>query len=188
MDDSCLRAKEEISKKTRPLGSLAVCARSLNGTKSASRLTTLTIFRDLQRRTCERIASMKNLRTHIYPHLVIVLLCFGIGAHCAAQQSQTGQINGHVVDITGAVIPRASVFVRRNMPSDESVRLVGHTDLNGDFELVLPEGGYDVLVASPGFAAGVQTVPIVHGKKRRFEWKLKELGCDFPGVNCDTFQ
>ena len=90
--------------------------------------------------------------------------------------------------MVGAVIPRASVFVRKNSPSEDNVRVVAHTDIHGDFELLLPEGGYDVLVTSAGFAAVVQTIPVFPGKTRKVQWKLRVLDCDFPGMNCDTFQ
>jgi hypothetical protein len=97
-------------------------------------------------------------------------------------------ISGHVADTEGATIKGASVFVRRNIPSEETIRLLVHTDIHGDFNLVLPEGGYDVLVTSPGFAAAVETVPVLAGKAKKSQWKLKSLNCDFPGMNCDTFQ
>ena len=119
--------------------------------------------------------------------IAIVMVCFGTFAHTSAQQPQTGQISGHVVDVMGASIKGASVFVRRNTPPDEAIKLLTHTDIRGDFTLVLPEGGYDVLVTSPGFAANVETVPVLARKTRKVQWKLKVLNCDFPGVNCDTF-
>jgi hypothetical protein len=109
-------------------------------------------------------------------------------AQSPAKQPSAGVISGHVVDAVGAVIPKASVFVRRSSPPEEIVRLATHTDANGDFTLVLPDGGYDLLVTSPGFVAAVQTVPVFHGKKRRTQWKLKIVPCDFPGTVCDTFQ
>jgi Carboxypeptidase regulatory-like domain len=118
----------------------------------------------------------------------IMMVCFGILAHSSAQQPKTGQISGHVVDVVGATIKGASVFIRRNTPPDEKVELLTHTDIHGDFTLVLPEGGYDVLVTSPGFAANVETVPVFAGKTKKVQWKLKVLNCNFPGMNCDTFQ
>ncbi len=66
--------------------------------------------------------------------------------------------------------------------------MAAHTDLSGDFVLPLEEGGYDILVTAPGFAAGVQTISVATGKTRQVEWKLKALACNFPGMNCDTFQ
>jgi hypothetical protein len=120
----------------------------------------------------------------------IATIVFGIisFAHLSAQQPKTGRINGHVVDSVGATIKGASVFVRRHGSTEDDLKAVTHTDINGDFMLVLPEGGYDVLVTSPAFVAGVQTIPILPGKTKRAQWKLRVLGCDFPGMNCDTFQ
>lgn len=65
---------------------------------------------------------------------------------------------------------------------------MAHTDINGNFKLVLPVGGYDVLVTAPGFASGVETVAVPAGKTKKTGWKLKVLDCSFPGMNCDTFQ
>ena len=121
-------------------------------------------------------------------HLTVAVVCVVNAAHSLAQQPKTGQISGHVVDVVGATIKGASVFVRRNVPPEESIRLLMHTDIHGDFKLVLPEGGYDVLVTSPGFAAGVETVPVLAGRIKKLQWKLKPLDCSFPGMNCDTFE
>jgi len=99
-----------------------------------------------------------------------------------------GRISGHVVDSAGAIIQVASVFVRRTIPPEENIRLLAHTDTHGDFKLMLPEGGYDVLVASPGFASGFKTVPVLTEKEKKMVWKLGPLDCSFPGINCDTFR
>jgi hypothetical protein len=115
-------------------------------------------------------------------------ICFGLPAQVLGQGPQTGHITGHVVDAVGASIKGASVFVRRNTPSADEIKLLTHTDVNGDFTLLLPEGGYDVLVASPGFAANVQTVATTDRKSRTLLWRLKVLDCTFPGMNCDTFR
>jgi hypothetical protein len=106
----------------------------------------------------------------------------------SAQQHPSGQISGHVVDVVGATIRGASVYVRRNSPPDDEIRLLTHTDIRGDFKLELPEGGYDVLVTSPGFAANVETIPVSAKQTRQVRWQLKALNCNFPGMNCDTFQ
>jgi hypothetical protein len=121
--------------------------------------------------------------------IVVAVSLFGlVMISTSAQGPTTGQISGHVVDAMGAIIKGASVFVRKNSPSEEDVKLVTHTDIHGDFLILLPKGGYDVLVTSPGFVSGVETIPIFPGKVRKVQWKLKVLGCDFPGMNCDTFR
>ena len=122
--------------------------------------------------------------------IAVAMIFFGLMmvATSSAQGPTTGQISGHVVDAMGATIKGASVFVRKNSPSEDSVKLVAHTDIHGDFLLLLPKGGYDVLVTSPGFVSGVETIPIFAGKTRKVQWKLKVFGCDFPDMNCDTFR
>jgi hypothetical protein len=135
------------------------------------------------------MAGMKSWLTRNHYVIATAMFCFGTLAHSSAQQPQTGQISGHVVDVVGATIKGASIFVRRNTtPSEESIKLLTRTDIHGDFTLVLPEGGYDVLVTSPGFAANVETVPVFARKTKKVLWKLKVLDCNFPGMNCDTFQ
>ena len=131
---------------------------------------------------------MKNKGIGLCARLAVAVIYMLSISHSLAQQPKTGQITGHVVDPAGAAIERASVFVRRSIPPEENVRLLTHTDIRGDFELVLPEGGYDVLVTSAGFASGFETVPVFVGKDKRIEWKLKPFDCNFPGINCDTFQ
>ena len=131
---------------------------------------------------------MKHSWIGMCARLMVAVVCLVNAAHLLAQQPKTGLIRGHVVDVVGATIKGASVFIRRNIPPEENLRLQMRTDIHGDFTLVLPEGGYDVLVTSPGFAAGVETVPVFAGATKKVQWKLKPLDCSFPGMNCDTFQ
>jgi hypothetical protein len=121
-------------------------------------------------------------------YVVAAMLCLAAIARPSAQRPKEGNIKGHVLDVVGASIAGASVFVGRHVPSEESVTLVTHTDSKGDFQLPLAEGGYDVLVVSPGFASAVQTVAVLAGRTEKTEWRLKALDCDFPGMNCDTFR
>src|ERR1700679_413421 len=113
--------------------------------------------------------------------VVLIIVCglMTIGPS-AAQRTTTGQISGYVTDTTGAVIARASVFVHKHSPSEDEVKLISHTDSNGEFVLTLPEGGYDILVTSPDFSAEVETVSILSGKTKKLQWKLKVVGWDFP--------
>jgi hypothetical protein len=109
-------------------------------------------------------------------------------APSSAQQPKAGLIMGHVVDSAGATVGGAAVFVHINSPRNDDLQLVAHTNARGDFVLQLPAGGYDVLVTSPSFAAGVETVPVSPGKTKKIQWKLSVLGCDFPGMNCDSVE
>lgn len=120
--------------------------------------------------------------------LSIAALLVAVGAlmPLIAQTEPTGTLRGHVFDSEGAAIARAKVYVRVRMPDQDAIRLMTRTDLKGDFQLVVLAGAYDVLVTSEGFAAKVESVGIVAGKTTKTQWKMAVLGCDFPGVNCDT--
>ena len=120
--------------------------------------------------------------------IAVILFALVMAENHSAQQPVTGQIRGHVIDSVGATIKGASVFIHRNNSEEGNVRLSAHTDIHGDFVLVLPEGGYDVFITSPGFISAVKTAPVWRGKTQKLEWRLKALGCDFPGMNCDTFR
>ena len=136
----------------------------------------------------ERMSGMKHRRIRMCVRFVVAVVCAVNAAHLLAQQPKTGQISGQALDVVGATIKGTSVFVRRNFPPEEDVRLLAHADIHGDFMLVLPAGGYDVLVTSPGFAAAVKTVAVLAGRTVKMQWRLRTLDCNFPGMNCDTFQ
>ncbi len=55
-----------------------------------------------------------------------------------------------------------------------------HTDIHGDFKLVLPEGGYDVFVTSPGFAAGSRDGSCLVQKNKKGTVEAKTFGLQFP--------
>lgn len=137
---------------------------------------------------CESIAGMNDWR--MSKRIAIAVIFFGLMMiePSSSQRPASGQISGHVVDTVGATIKGANVFLHKRSLLEDSVSLVAHTDIHGDFVLLLPEGGYDVLITSPAFVAEVQTIPVFPGKTRKVQWKLKALDCDFPGMNCDTFQ
>ena len=118
----------------------------------------------------------------------IAVVCCGISVCAAGQQRETGEVHGHVVDQVGATVRGSKVFVHTRTASEESFKIVTHSDANGNFTLVLSEGGYDVLVESPGFKAIVETVAVRVRKSTKVQFELKALDCSFPGINCDTFQ
>jgi hypothetical protein len=118
----------------------------------------------------------------------VVILCIVFAGRLAGQSGDAlGRISGHVGDTVGAVIPRASVFVHPYANADE-VNLTTHTDIHGDFVLALPAGAYDILITSAGFESKLQIVVVQPGKTSKLQWKLIAHPCDFPGVNCDSFQ
>ena len=130
-----------------------------------------------------------NERSNIwrmFPVMVVVGIVLVVTSQ--AQKARTGSISGHVVDSVGATINGATIFVHKQASSETTLEVAAHTDIKGNFTLELPEGGYDVLVTASGFTAGVQTVPVRPGKTKAVTWALQALGCDFPTMNCDTFQ
>jgi hypothetical protein len=122
--------------------------------------------------------------------LIFAVAMSGIGVVGAslrtpAEELQPVRIDGHVADAVGAAIGSADIFVRRNTPPEAVVKLMTHTDKNGDFTLRVLTGGYDILVTAPGFASSVKTVAAISGKANKTTWKLTALPCDIPGMNCD---
>jgi hypothetical protein len=133
----------------------------------------------------ERIDMAKYLR------IWISCLCFMSAAQLIGQpRTESGHVRGYVVDPVGAGIGNASIFVRRymSMSAAEKVELVDHSDQFGKFELILPAGAYDILIASPGFESKMQMVIVRTGENTNLKWKLIPHRCDFPGMNCDTVQ
>jgi hypothetical protein len=104
--------------------------------------------------------------------IMIALVSFEPVSILSGQQAQTGRITGHV-DVVGATIKDASVFVREHTASDTDRKLLTHTDIKGDFMLDLPDGGYDVLVTSPGFAASVKTIGVTSRAPRQASVEAK---------------
>jgi len=107
--------------------------------------------------------------------------------YLAQAPARPGTVRGHIVDPVGAVIPRANIFVHASYGADK-VEYMAASDQQGNFVLTLQPGGYDILVTSPGFEASVQTIGVRAGHTEETRWKLKPHSCEFPGVNCDTFQ
>ena len=128
------------------------------------------------------------MRTRHTSWLAVAVTWLLIGNSSMATPPKQGHIHGSVLDEVGATISGASVYVHNVKALGEDIKLATHTDVHGVFDLVLPEGGYDVLVVSPSFSASVKSVPVREGKTARIEYKLKVLDCSFPSMNCDTFQ
>jgi hypothetical protein len=114
---------------------------------------------------------MKSVRLSWWARIAVLLFLGATPiAHTSAQQHGSGQLRDHVVDSEGATFKGALVLVHKQGSGEDNLRVAAHTDRSGDFVLPLEEGGYDILVTAPGFAAAVQTIPVA------------------PGMNCDTFQ
>jgi hypothetical protein len=89
--------------------------------------------------------------------LVVYLLALGIQAY-AQSSSNSGSINGTVLDPTGAVVPSATVEIHNPVSHfDRSTT----TDTSGNFNLPnIPFNPYHMTVTAAGFAQGGQDVEI----------------------------
>jgi len=69
-------------------------------------------------------------------------------------QTETGQINGRVIDPNGALVPNASVMIRS---VDTGIETTATTGSEGTYAVAnLKPGLYDVTVNTSGFAATTQ--------------------------------
>ncbi|MEO6923780.1 MAG: carboxypeptidase-like regulatory domain-containing protein, partial [Bryocella sp.] len=81
---------------------------------------------------------------------------------------------GAVADPSGAMIPRAVVHVeRRGAGSINSATWNSRTNSYGDYDVVLPEGIYEVTITANGFVPFVRTVTLAHpGSRVRLDVSL----------------
>ena len=85
--------------------------------------------------------------------LVLLLVCPALAAGQAVSAT-TGAINGKVTDVSGAVMPGATVTVRS--PSMQGVR-TGVTAADGAYRFpALPPGDYKITYELPGFATVIR--------------------------------
>ena len=84
------------------------------------------------------------------------LLTFTLGASSAMHaQGTTATLGGVVTDVTGAIIPNASVVLSNKATSDKRQ---GKSNGSGVFNFSgVPVGDYDVAISAPGFVGFTQT-------------------------------
>jgi Fe(3+) dicitrate transport protein len=103
--------------------------------------------------------------------LILALLSFGLSEVPAAAQGGTASLTGQVTDPTGAVVPQASIAIRRSATGFE--RRV-ETDSEGAFAIAeLMPGDYEVAATSAGFAVAVQRVSLRSGETGRVPFQLR---------------
>jgi len=91
----------------------------------------------------------------------IVLLCAVVFSVCLIAQAPTGQVNGTVVDETGAVIPSATLTLT-SKETGATRKLTSGGD--GIFSFPsLQAGAYEIRVEAPGFRTVVQPVTVQTG-------------------------
>lgn len=98
---------------------------------------------------------------------VLVLLIVTISVVLIVQGSaaeETGKLQGRIVDAMGAVIEKAPVTIRSSKGRHEIV-----TDQNGEFEIGLPPGIYEIRTEKmPGFLRSKYLkLRVRHGRERR---------------------
>ncbi len=90
--------------------------------------------------------------------LVAVLVCVAVGLVNAQSGSNSGSINGTVLDPTGAVVPSAAVEIHNPVSHFD---LSTTTDKSGNFSLPnIPFNPYHMTVTATGFAPNAQDVDI----------------------------
>ena len=91
-----------------------------------------------------------------------------------AAQGGTAVLVGQVLDQSGAIVPKASIAVRRASAGDER-----HVAASGDGTFTVGElapGDYELTATSDGFAVTVQRVSVRAGETRRFALQLRVGG------------
>jgi Fe(3+) dicitrate transport protein len=102
---------------------------------------------------------------------VLTLLAW---VHCTipgAAQSRNATLTGQVLDQTGAVVPQASIIVRRPSVGFERRSVVG-----GDGTFVFSEllpGDYEVTASGDGFSVTVQRITLREGQSARLPLQLR---------------
>jgi hypothetical protein len=94
----------------------------------------------------------------------------------------TRQIQGQLLDSEGAVIPRASIRVLKEITRDTVQRAQSDEDGRFTIDGLAPES-YLLAISAPGFAE--KLVEPSSGAPQVI--RLAILDCDAPGVNCDIF-
>ena len=105
-----------------------------------------------------------SYRSFISAFIVLFVGVFGLAAAEAQVDPRAASLTGHVLDQTGAVVPGASLTIRRlSVESDRRVV----SDAEGAFSVAdLVPGDYEVTAKSEGLAVGVQRVELRPGDNR----------------------
>ncbi len=109
------------------------------------------------------------------PAAVLVLLCCSAVPDARAQSAATGNIEGLIMDTTGAVLPGVNVVVR-NMDTNVSRDIV--SDESGRYRAAaLQPGRYEVAVTLAGFQAAPQTnIEVQVGQTVPIDVKMRPAG------------
>jgi Fe(3+) dicitrate transport protein len=114
---------------------------------------------------------MSKVRTLL---AAVIVLAVAAGSAAAQVDARLVSLSGQVVDQTGAVLPQASIIVRR---LSTGIERTASANAEGAFAIGdLQPGDYEVSAVSNGFAAAVQRVSLRSGEIRvRFQLRVGNL-------------
>jgi hypothetical protein len=107
--------------------------------------------------------------------LLILAVCVPSRAQTPAPTT-TGVLQARIADTLGAAINRAFVLVHGDVRIDNSwVKVNQQVDvnINGEFQIQLAPGLYDLFIGSPGFIPFAKKVKIQPGKPTILKIKLQ---------------
>lgn len=122
---------------------------------------------------------MRNLRSLNAVALLLMLLgvgCYltGIGTPVAMAQADLGSVTGSVTDVSGAVVPHASVTVTN---IGTGAQRVTTSNAQGDYAVTqLPAAEYTLTISAPGFSTSKQSFTLTIGATRTINAKLAVSG------------
>jgi hypothetical protein len=97
-----------------------------------------------------------------------------IGTPMAQAQADLGSVSGTVTDVSGAVVPNASVTL---LNVANGAQRVSVTNSQGDYSITqLPPAGYRITVAAAGFTSSHQDFTLSIGASRAIHVKLNVSG------------
>ncbi len=113
---------------------------------------------------------MKFMSGYLSKALLIIGIVFGLSGVMHAQ-TDTGRIQGSVADLTGAVVPGATVTITN---TDTGAAHTVTADSGGNFTVAaLPRGNYKAVVTDPGFASQVQNFVLDVSQVQALNFKLQ---------------
>ena len=117
---------------------------------------------------------MKQIYLRVVVCTLSVVLLYP--AFVAVSQTNTGSLSGTVIDVLGAVIPKAKVWATRK--SDQGAKFETTTDESGKFSLTnLPSDVYQLTVSKDSGVTAERIVKVSSGRMAQLEIQFG-TGCD----------
>jgi len=103
--------------------------------------------------------------------LILALALSGPAGAQSPAPAEKGVLHGRISDTLGAAISRAFVLVHRSGAAKESQQLA--VSENGEFQVQLAPGLYDLFIGSPGFIPYAKAIMIPPDKPVELKIKLR---------------